>query len=83
MISDDAVRYGVSMHTTQEGVAKTSLLRRVLKITTGSLAAFGLVLALVGAVSKVPNAEGMLAGGIGLAFLCGFLFLLLLVKRAI
>lgn len=83
MISDDAVRYGVSMHTTQEGVAKTSLLRRLLKILTGSLTALGLVLALVGAVSKAPNAEGMLAVGIGLAFFCGFLFLLLLVKRAI
>ncbi len=83
MISDDAVRYGVSMHTTQEGVAKTSLLRRFLKILTGSLTALGLVLALVGAVSKAPNAEGMLAAGIGLAFFCGFLFLLLLVKRAI
>ena len=71
------------MHSTQEGVAKTSLLRRLLNILTGSLTALGLVLALVGAVSKAPNAESMLAAGIGLAFFCGFLFLLLLVKRAI
>lgn len=83
MISDDAVRYGVAMHTTQEGVANTSLFRRLLKILTGSLVVFGLVLILIGFVSTAPDAPRMAVLGSMLVFFFGFLFLLLLVKRAI
>lgn len=71
------------MHTTQEGVAKTSLFRRLLKILTGSLVVFGLVLILIGFVSTAPDAPRMAVLGSMLVFFFGFLFLLLLVKRAI